>query len=103
MGATGICIATRGIICTPNRAAIYTTTAEHPVMSAVVEVRPSIRGAASESPAPTPVVAPVIVTAQTVRPEIRQASSESPSGGSDEPKVISAEDLRPIIRSTEES
>ena len=74
---------------------------EHPSLTTVVEVRPTIRATVppeTEGPAG----APIVTGASEVRPTIQGTSGPQQGSGQDKPIVVSAEDLVPVIRDTEE-
>lgn len=98
----GVCIATRGMICCLTKADIYTTTADRPVTTAVVEVRPSIRSVHPQAPAPGPAGRPVILAASDLKPVMTSSAGPAPAGPAQRPKVLSAQDLKPVITEAEE-
>jgi len=81
---------------------VEVSVCETPELTAVVEVRPEIRGATTDAPAPGPAGEPVILAAEEMRPEMRGASSTASTAPVEEPKVLSASDLKPVIRGAEE-
>jgi hypothetical protein len=90
------------MICCVTKENIYTTTCDHPVTTAVVEVRPSIRSVHPESPAPGPVGKPVILAAIDMKPVMVSTRGPTPTGPATRPKVLSAKDLKPVITEAEE-
>jgi hypothetical protein len=100
MGAC--CIATRGMICCTSRRNIYTSTDDHPLTTAVVEVRPQLRSVTSQTTPPEPAGIPVVLAAVEMKPVMVRGDGPPPSGPPQRPRVLSAEDLRPVIVEAEE-
>ena len=74
---------------------------DSPAVTAVVEVRPTIRATV---PPPTVGQAgePTVVAADEVRPEIRDTEGPQQSTGQEEPTVVAADEVVPQIRKAEE-
>lgn len=72
-----------------------------PSISAVVEVRPTVRATIPPEPVGPPGT-PYIASASELRPVIVGTEGPQESTGQDEPHIVSAEELVPIIRDTEE-
>jgi hypothetical protein len=77
------------------------TVCDAPNISAVVEVRPTIRATVPPEPVGPPGT-PHITDASELYPKIVDSEGPTVSTGQDEPHIISAEDLVPIIVDTEE-
>lgn len=95
MGA--LCIATRGMICTPKT--INVTVCEKPEMGSVIEVRPRIRQVAG--PEEIAGDAPMILSGQELHPQLRTIEA-AVSPPSPKPNIIETEELKPVIRKVEE-
>lgn len=100
---SAVAIATRGVICLGGGARETAIVADTPVVTAAVELKPTMR-AASQTTSSAPVVAPLMMASEELRPVMRSGTSTStaPTGSTDEPKMVSAEELRPVIRKAEE-
>lgn len=98
MPTSGLALITNGLIYPPQE--VFPTTAEHPTLTAVIEVRPRILGSIP-TPAPAAVDAPAILGAEELKPQMGAEGPDVDATG-DTPTVLSAEDLRPTIRKAEE-
>jgi len=98
MGTSGLAILTDGMI---HPGLVEVEVCEAPYISAVAEVRPTIRGTI---PPPTvgPAGSPNIVKATELAPQIVKTKGPEVTTGKEEPNIISAEELVPVIRNTEE-
>ena len=97
--ATGIAIATRGMInyCYQEDQLV---SFDRPAVRAALEVRPRIRYA--ETPPAGPVTAPHITATLELKPEPTSVTAPAPPADDMKPVPIVAINLRPVIKKIEE-
>lgn len=74
---------------------------DHPTLSAVVEVRPTIRVTVPPQTV-GPAGTPVVTGASELAPHIKETEGPQQGTGQETPHIVSAEDLVPVIKDTEE-
>lgn len=99
MPTSGLAIITRGMVYPPET--INVEVCDSPFVSAIVEVRPTIR-ATVPPPTVPPAGTPAVVAAEELAPQIQSSEGPQIVAGQDEPAVVGAEELRPQIRKAEE-
>lgn len=99
MPTSALAIVTRGMIYPPEE--INVEVCDKPIVSAVVEVRPTIR--ATTPPAAEGIAeAPKVVSSREIAPQIQSSQGPQIEAGQDDPTVVAAEELKPQITKAEE-
>ena len=100
--ASGVSLVTDGWICPIPKDKIFAVTCDAPAVSRTIEVRPTIRAADADEEAPSPAGEPRILSAEDLRPVVTSVDAPATGGAATEPRVLSASDLKPVIREAEE-